>query len=362
MTRRSESEPLRCSGPKEKAVLGKGSWFKFSTGVALSLAFLWILARELDLDALVWSFAGLTIHLLVPALGFLSVAYAVRIFRWWYMLRTLEPNLPFGVCVWPFVTGVAVNNVLPLRAGDALRIFVFRRQLRSPPMRVLGTVVIERILDSITLLGLFLACWIGLPEGVFPRSFVATVTWVVVAGVAATLLLVLAVTALKRFHHRPVTCHFAFLGGRRLSETVSRHGAHLLAALGVARSVSRVLVLLGLSVVTWALEGAMYMTMAVAMGVDAAPLGPWFSLAAGTLATLIPSAPGYLGTFDYFAALGLAAYGASFNSAVAFALTVHAVLWAPVTVAGLLYLILHGVRLRDIRSAGTFDTNRRSDS
>ena len=268
--------------------------------------FLWILTRELDLNALVRSFAGLTFHLLVPALGFLSAGYAVRILRWWYMLRALESKLPLGACVWPFIAGVAVNNVLPLRAGDALRIFVFRRQLRSPPMRVLGTVVIERILDSITLLGFFLVCLIGLPEDVFPQYFVAMVTWVSAVGVAATFLLVLLVLLLKRFRHRPVNRHFPFLAGRRLPEAVSRHGAHLLAALGVVRSLPRVFVLIGLSVATWAFEGAMYMTMAVAMGVDTAPLGPWFSLAAGTLATLIPSAPGYVGTFDYFAAHGLA--------------------------------------------------------
>ena len=50
--------------------------------------------------------------------------------------------------------------------------------------------------------------------------------------------------------------------------------------------------------------------MATALEADAAPLGPWLSLSAGSLATAIPSAPGYLGTFDYFAAQGLVAYGA----------------------------------------------------
>lgn len=349
-------------GHQRQGRFDASSWFKLSTGIALSIAFLWILTQELDLNALLRSFTGLRFHLLVPALGFLGVGYAVRIFRWWYMLRALEPGLPLGVCVCPFLAGVAVNNVLPLRAGDALRIFVFRRQLRSPPMRVLGTVVIERILDSMTLLGLFLACLIGLPEDAFPRSFVAMVTWVSVVGVAATLLLVLAGLLLVRYRHHPAIRRFAFPASPRLPEAFARHGAHLLSAVGVVRSAPRVLVLIGLSVATWGFEGATYVTMAVAMGVDTAPLGPWFSLAAGTLATLIPSAPGYVGTFDYFAAHGLAAYGASFDSAVAFALSVHAVLWAPVTVAGLLYLILHGVRLRDIRDARSSDTRRRSDA
>ena len=341
----------------KRARIDRRSWFRFSIGFFLSIVFLWVLVRELDLNALGQAFAGLTIHHLLPALGFLAVGYAVRIVRWWYMLRALESQLTLGDCVWPFLTGVAVNNVLPFRAGDALRVFGFRRQLRSPSMRVLGTVVIERILDLMTLSGFFFLGLVGLPEGVFPQSLVVTVTWLFGVGVAAALLLVLLIPLLESTHHRVVGRRSLFFAGRRLPEAASRHIAQLLVALGLVRSLPRVLVLVGLSVVTWAFEGGVYMTIAVALGVDIAPLGPWFSLAAGTLATLIPSAPGYVGTFDYFVAHGLAAYGASFDTALAFALSVHAVLWAPITVAGLFYMILHGVRLRDIRSDGSLGVN-----
>jgi uncharacterized membrane protein YbhN (UPF0104 family) len=66
------------------------------------------------------------------------------------------------------------------------------------------------------------------------------------------------------------------------------------------------------------------------------------SLAAATLATLLPSSPGYVGTFDYFAALGLTAHGITPAAATAFALLVHLLLWAPVTLFGLIALILRG--------------------
>ncbi len=55
----------------------------------------------------------------------------------------------------------------------------------------------------------------------------------------------------------------------------------------------------------------MFATVAWSLRTDASPLGPWFALSTGTLATLLPSSPGYVGTFDYFAMLGLVAYGAS---------------------------------------------------
>ena len=81
-------------------------------------------------------------------------------------------------------------------------------------------------------------------------------------------------------------------------------------------------------------------------------LAPWFACATGTLATLIPSSPGYVGTFDYFAILGMMAYGAGRAISTAFAMLVHLLLWLPVTLAGAAYLVVPGTAAaRRIRQA-----------
>ena len=321
---------------------------KFLVGLAVSAGFVWILVQGLDLGAVGQSFSGLSAFFLFPALGFLAAGYGVRIVRWWCMLRVFEPTLPFNVCVWPFLTGMAVNNVLPFRAGDALRVVGFRQQLRSPAMRVLGTVVIERILDLMFLLGFFLVGLLGLPEGVFPQSFVRTVFWLSGASAAALLFLVLGVPVLERAGGAWTGRLRSVFNSWRWARSFGNHLSQLGAALGLVRSPLRMFILILLSVVAWVFEGAVYMTVAAALQADAEPLGAWFALAAGTLATLIPSSPGYVGTFDYFAAQGLAAFGASLDVAFAFAVCVHAVLWVPLTASGLLYLVLRGVKLGSV--------------
>jgi uncharacterized membrane protein YbhN (UPF0104 family) len=99
-----------------------------------------------------------------------------------------------------------------------------------------------------------------------------------------------------------------------------------------------VLQLIGLSMAVWVLEGAIFATVMWSLSANAGAFGPWFALATGTLATVLPSTPGYVGTFDYFATLGLMAYGAKKESAVAFSLLVHFLLWLPITLIGGLYL------------------------
>ena len=317
-------------------------WLKPIIGLAVTIFFIWLLIRGLDFSTLRHAFAKISLPLLTMALIFLSIGYALRVVRWWFMLRILEPSLPLKACVWPFLTSIAVNNVLPFRAGDALRVFGFRRELRSPAVRVLGTMIIERILDLLVLLGFFFIGVLGLPKGAFPESFVKVATWLAGFSVTSLSALVLAKPWLGRIINR-IASH-SFFTRRNLSSVVAQHGGHLIGALGLLGSPVQLFKLLGLSIITWSFEGAVFATVAGAMNIGVDSLGPWFSLGTGTLATLIPSSPGYVGTFDYFAAQGLAAYGAELEVSVVFALTVHAVLWLPLTVTGLGYLTVHGTR------------------
>ena len=322
-------------------------WLKPAVGMAVTAVFLWFLIQGLDLETLGRVFAELSIPFLMLALVFLAIGYTIRIFRWWWMLRALEPNLPFSACVWPFLTSIAVNNVMPFRAGDVLRVFGFRQQLRSPFVRVLGTLVIERFLDLVALLGFFFLGLLGLPSGVFPKRFVIVATWLAGLSIGAILVFVLLTPWLGRMVQR-LAAH-PFFVRRNLSETILNHGGHFVSALGLVRSPLRLLGMVALSLLTWTFEGAVFATVASAMQATIRTLGPWFSLGTGTLATLIPSSPGYVGTFDFFTAKGLQAYGAVPEVSVAFALTVHAVLWVPLTATGIVYLVLHGTRFWAIK-------------
>jgi glycosyltransferase 2 family protein len=309
-------------------------WGRALAGFAIAALFLTLLARRVDWPEVRQVLAGAAWLPLALGLAALAGDMCARIYRWCSMLRAVEPDLPFKTCVRPFLGSLALNNTVPLRAGDVVRVFGFRQTLRAPTAHVVGTLVLERILDLLVLLAILLLGVSG-TSGVFPSAFIL-VAWVVGAVALVSLLAItLFPGAIAGLAQRLVAMLFA---RRSWAPAAARAVGQLTDSLALLRSPPRALRLLGLSMLAWILEGAVFACVAWSLHIQVPWPAPWLSLGSGTLATLLPSSPGYVGTFDYFASLGLTAYGASPAAAAAFALLAHLMLWLPVTIGGFLAL------------------------
>ena len=323
------STSARASSPRR--------WLRIGVGWLVAVVFITLAFRRVSFDAVISALATARVAPLLLALAAVAAGFAVRIVRWWWMLRALEPALPVRACVRPFLVSIAINNTVPLRVGDVVRAVGFRSALRSSAMAVAGTLLVERLLDVVVLLALLFAGLFALGHAVVPRPFVVAGSVVGVIAGGGLLALIFFPALLRRmvaWMIERVPLLPGTLRGRclQLSE-------QLFDALLVLRPVGRALTLLAATVLAWGLEGSAYACVAWSLGADGSVFAPWFALATGTLATMIPSSPGYVGTFDYFAVQGLTAFGASHVIALTFALLVHLLLWLPVTVVGALFLV-----------------------
>jgi uncharacterized membrane protein YbhN (UPF0104 family) len=106
-----------------------------------------------------------------------------------------------------------------------------------------------------------------------------------------------------------------------------------------------------LSLLVWVLEGGMYLAAAAALGIPLQPGTAVIIAAAGALATALPAAPGYVGTYDLAAAAVGAGLGLELTEAVALAAVVHVVALVPIAVAGAAALIREAVGGRSVRLA-----------
>ena len=113
----------------------------------------------------------------------LGVDYSLRVVRWWIMMRPVSPELKVSECFGPFLASIAMNNVLPFRAGDVARAFAFQKLLKANPTKTIGTMLVERLLDLVTLLGFL---YVGLAfagPGAISQGFIATAGVLAAVGV-----------------------------------------------------------------------------------------------------------------------------------------------------------------------------------
>lgn len=298
--------------------------------ILLATLFLLLLFRGVRLGDVAATIKGVTPQWIVAALAALVMGYACRIQRWRLMLMQENRMLKWTSCAGPFLISFAANNVLPFRAGDALRSFAFNGRLGVSTGVVIATLLAERLLDFLVILVLFgaLLLFFNLDAGHYARLNVIIVVMIAMA---------LALVLLCLDGAEPIR---ASLGGA-MSRRLPRIGSGVLSEMSngfvTLRRLAqgRALIILALwSMAAWALETLTFWFAALALPALSSPSGGILALPLTAFATLIPSAPGYLGTFDFFAARAMTEFGNSTSAAVTYAALVHVIIWVPLTISG----------------------------
>ena len=321
-------------------------------GILASLAALWLVLRSVDVGASIELLSRANPLPLVCVLGILTTQVLLRAFRWPLLL----PATPAGATVRVrrvvpvLLVGYLGNAVLPMRLGEPIRaILVARREDLDAP-ESFGSVVLERVIDTATLaiVAFIASVAVGAPAWIVRGTGVAAVG----GGVLTAALVVVGVGPLVgavRRLARPLP------GATRTEPILSRLGDF---ARGVDRpSRSRVmLVAVIISWACWMLDALTFSLVAASLGVSINPMAALLIAAVAVLGTALPSAPGYVGTFELAAATTAQTLGVAAAPALALAVLAHLLMVVPVAVAGALSLVAMDVNLgrlaRDATRAG----------
>lgn len=229
------------------------------------------------------------------------------------------------------LVGYLGNAVLPARLGEPLRAVVLaQREGRSAPA-VFGSVVLERLLDTLALAILAAVAVVAM----------ATPAWVARGALTA---LVLATTVLLGLALAPRL--------RWLSRPAGRLPAGLVRALRAvvegarARGPRAVAGAALLSAAAWLLDAVTYWLVGQSLGLPLSPLGAVVISAVTVLSTAVPAAPGYVGTFELATVAAATAVGLDQTAGLAIALVAHVVTVVPLAVGGAVSMAALGVDWR----------------
>jgi glycosyltransferase 2 family protein len=316
-------------------------------GLLISAFFLWLALRGLKLEEVWEGMRQANYWWLIPSVATYFVAVWARTWRWDYMLRPLK-QIPLRRLFPVVVIGYMGNNVYPFRAGEVLRSYVLRRRENIPMSASLATVIVERVFDGLVMLIFVFA---ALPLAPLPsESLRLTVILASVAFFGAMIVFFAAAAVPER-----ATTLANWFSDRLLPERLRRPfmdiTSRFLSGLESLRSFRNVLMIFLTSIVIWLLETVKYWFVMHAFPFEVSFFALMLMNGVVNLATTLPSAPGYVGTFDAPGIAVLVLYRVEQSVATAYTLVLHAALWLPVTLLGAYYMVQEGLSWSDFSRA-----------
>jgi uncharacterized protein (TIRG00374 family) len=333
--------------------------WQFWLGVLISILFIWFALRGLKLDEF-WNAVKQANYIwLIPGIGVYFIGVWIRAWRWHYLLGPIK-KIPTKT-MFPITTiGYMGNNIYPARAGEVLRAVVLKRREGVSISASLATIIVERIFDGVVMLAFVFVNLGELAKLTGASGFVGNIQQVALIGTGVFIgaLIVFLIAAMYPHMTARIGLWFIYkLLPKRLHQRVISLMNKFLEGLASLRSPFNVLMVFFTSVMIWLLETGKYWFVMHAFDFSVSFFALMLMNGIVNLATTIPSAPGYIGTFDAPGIAVLTAYGVEHSVAVGYTLVLHVALWVPITALGAYYLAREGIHWSDSLRAETVETN-----
>jgi hypothetical protein len=316
-------------------------------GLIISAVFIWLALRGLKLNEVVDGLRSANYIWLLPGIAVYFLAVIIRTWRWHYLLKPLKP-ISVRHLFPTVVIGYMGNNVYPARAGELLRAYVLKRNEQVSVSSSLATVIVERIFDGLVML---LFVFVALPTVPFLPDVVRSIVIfgsLIFFSALIVFLFLAARPALAARIYNPLIDH---LLPHRLREKVRGFIDRFMHGLAALRDFEHIVMIFFTSILIWLLETVKYWFVMHAFSFEVSFFTLMLMNGIVNLATTLPAAPGYVGTFDAPGIAILSAAGVNPEVATAYTLVLHAALWLPITLLGFYFMAHQSLRWSDFAKA-----------
>ncbi len=326
-------------------------------GLIISAVFLYLAFRKSDWGQIWQVLQSADLVVLIAPLALMFFLFWLRAVRWRYLLQPNgRPSLHslFGAIMIGFMS----LNLLPFRLGEFIRAYVLGRREKMSMSAIFATIVIERIFDGFAILLLTLLALLFLPFTLSPKVLAWIRAFSYLAGVIYVGAIVFIIMVKVRIDLIIRIIHFLLARTPRLKDTAEKIVRSFAQGLDVLADVRLLVAISAFAIIIWVGYAFFYWIAIMAFpapgggGIQIGLLGGMFILGAIALGVLIPSSPGFVGTFQIACITALTAMGVESATAESFAIVIHIMQFIPITLVGIIYLYAQNFTLRDIQTGG----------
>ena len=120
---------------------------QYGLSFSVTLVFFYFIFHETNMKQIKSLVMQANTTYIILAFFSLCIGYLIRGYRWSLMLARVGAVLPRTVVINKFLYAIALNNILPFRAGDIYRLFSLQKIANIDAAHIFGTLVLERLLD-----------------------------------------------------------------------------------------------------------------------------------------------------------------------------------------------------------------------
>ncbi len=318
--------------------------WKFWVGIIISGVFLYLAFRKIEFKEVGQAFKDANYLYVVVSGALMIVSLWARAYRWKYLLFPVKrigiPSLFSSIMI-----GFMANNLLPARLGEFVRAYSIGSKENISKSSALATIVIERVFDGFTVLS-FLAMvliFFDFPDWVRKGGYFAFGFFM---GVLIFLIFL-------RLHTKKVIkrvdswLRFLPVGARDKLKNMLYSFAE---GLQVLKNSHHLIMVIIFSVAVWLVVASAFEFAILAFDLKVPIYAAFVLMVILALGVMIPSSPGFVGTYHYLCIVSLALFAISKDVALSFSVVAHASGFIPITLIGLYYLWRESLSLRDLTS------------
>jgi uncharacterized protein (TIRG00374 family) len=312
-------------------------------GCLIGMLFLYLAARKVDFGLMRAAFTKVNYWFVLVAVPVIFFSHFLRALRWRYLMDPIK-RVDVASLFSALLIGYMANILMPAHLGELLRAYVLGKRREVSASSTFATIVVERIIDVIALLLLMVFAVLLYP---FPE-------WINRAGYAlllGTVGLFVFLVLLKRyfvFFERYLTLFLRPLPQAWQAKLARGIRSFVIGIVPLRRGWDYPIVAV-LSLAIWACYGFIIHLVLYAFDFVSVYHLPWSTslivLVITTIGIVVPSSPGYVGTYHWLCQISLAMYGVPAGPALSFAILIHGVNFLPVLILGLILAYIEGVEV-----------------